>query len=304
MPIRLAVHVGPHKTGSTSVQRALVANREPLAAAGVWYPPSLDAAEFPDQHADIAALLVKSGVEPVVDWFHAAGCEAVTRGCDTLLLSSENFRAPLIRRRLVAALKQFRRQTGGETRLLYVRRDHASLARSQVMARLDGELGFFFRERYDLRSWAADFLHQQRREERFFARHETRFLDLDTTPPAALTAKLLRLATDRDFGFIETGRANVTAARLAGPPAAMQAYGLRVMKKVISAAPIVGTTAAEMVPSAAFEENGAYPQLLADFEEAVRSAIASGFAAAGRESVWHYRWRLVGRHLTEIRRLW
>ena len=32
MPIRLAIHVGPQKTGSTSAQRALAAARQRLAA--------------------------------------------------------------------------------------------------------------------------------------------------------------------------------------------------------------------------------------------------------------------------------
>ncbi|MFM1903431.1 MAG: hypothetical protein RLZZ440_1331 [Planctomycetota bacterium] len=304
MPIRLAVHVGPHKTGSTSVQRALVAHRERLAEAGVWYPPSLERAEFPDQHADIAGLLIKGGVDQVVAWLMTARSEAAQRGCDTLFLSSENFRAPMIRRRLVGALRRFRRQAGAETRLLYVCRSHQALARSQVMARLDGELGFFFRERYDLRSWAADFRHQQRREEQFFARHRARFLQLEATPPASLASELLRLATDRDHGFVETGRANVTAARLAGPPAAMQAYGLRVMQKIIGGAPIVGTTAARVVSAAATPDDATYPRLLTEFEAAVAAAIAAGFADADGESVWQYRWRLAGRHLAEIRRLW
>lgn len=304
MPIRLAVHVGPHKTGSTSVQRAVVANRLRLAEAGVWYPPSLAAAEFPSQHADVAALLVKVGVEPALTWLLAARAEAERHGCNTLLLSSENFRGPMIRRRLVAMLRRYRRMTGDETRLLYVRRDPAELARSQVMARLDGELGFFFREQYDLESWAADFFHQQRLEERFFAREGARFLLLEKTPPEELAAAILRLATDRDYAFVVTGRENVTAARLAGPPAAMQAYGLRVMQKIVRGSPIVGTTAAEVVSSSPHPPPEGYPELLAAFEAAVRVAIAAGFSAAARETVWHYRWRLLNRHLAEIRRVW
>lgn len=304
MPIRLAVHVGPHKTGSTSVQRAVMAHRDRLAEAGVWYPPTLDAAEFQGQHADVALLLVRGGVEPAFAWVCAARTEAERRGCDTLFLSSENFRGPLIRRRLVSLLRRYRRRTGGETRLLYVRRNPADLARSQVMARLDGELGFFFRERYDLAAWAADFLHQQRIEERFFTRHGARFLCLEETPPDMLAAALLRLATDRDHSFVRSGRENMTTTRLAGPPAAMQAYGLRVMQKIVSGSPIVGKTAAEVVAPATAAENDGYPELLPAFEAAVRAAIAAGFSTASRETVWHYRWRLLKRHLAEIRRAW
>lgn len=304
MPIRLAVHVGPHKTGSTSVQRAILAQHIQLVNAGVWYPPTLETSEFSDQHADIALMLVRAGVEPTLEWVLAARAEAERRACDTLFLSSENFRAPLLRRRLVALLRRYRRATGGDTRILYVRRDRADLARSQVMARLDGELGFFFRERYDLAAWAADFLHQQRIEERFFTRHGARFVDLEETPPGTLAAALLRLATDRDHAFVETGRENVTTTRLSGPPLAMQAYGLRVMQKIVSGSPIVGRSAADLIdPAIAFEPEG-YHELLAAFETAVRAAIEAGFATAAGETVWHYRWRLLQRHLSEIRRLW
>lgn len=304
MPIRLAVHVGPHKTGSTSVQRAVVANRGRLAEVGVWYPPTLEAAEFQGQHADLATLLVKAGPESVLEWVMAARAEAERRTCDTLFLSSENFRGPMIRRRLVAMLRRYRRMTGDETRLLYVRRNPADLARSQVMARLDGELGFFFREQYDLEAWAADFFHQQRIEEQFFSRYGARFLTLEETPPEALAAAILRLATDRDYAFVETGRENVTTTRLAGPPAAMQAYGLRVMRKIVSGSPIVGKSAAEVVSPATASDFAGYPELLPAFEAAVRAAIAAGFSKASRETVWHYRWRLLKRHLAEIRRVW
>lgn len=306
MTIRLAVHVGPHKTGSTSVQRALAANRERLAESGVWYPPSLANAQFPDQHADIAILLATSLIPSALEWLQQAGDEAGRRGCDTVFVSSENFRAPRIRHRLGILLRDHRRRTGAETRLLYVRRESAALARSTVMARLDGELGFFFREHYDLRTWAADFVHQQRQEERFFLRQGCRFLRLEATPPALLAAELLRLATDREFSFVETGRENVTKARLASPPAAMLAYGVRVMEKIVSGGGIVGRNAAQVVPLVGepAATTAGYRDLLAAFGTAVEAAIKAGFADATRETIWHYRWRLLRRHLVEVNRLW
>ncbi len=305
MSIRLAIHVGPHKTGSTSIQRALVAYREPLIKAGVFYPPSVVNAEFPDQHADVAGMLGKVGVGPAFEWVMDACRKAVQRGCDPVILSSENFRAPLIRHRLKSLLRRYRQETKGETRLIYVRREHASLARSRVLARLDGELGFFFRERYDLRTWAADFLHQQSAEERFFRRQAARFLQLEATPPAGLAAEILRLATDRDFSFVVTGRDNVTADRLEGPPATMLAYGVRVMNKVIRGHAIVGNRAAEGVSIAPQVEAAAgYRDLLASFEDTLAMCIAAGFADARREGRLGYRWRLIRRHLQEISRLW
>ncbi|SFA74740.1 hypothetical protein SAMN05421688_0564 [Poseidonocella pacifica] len=39
---RIFLHAGTHKTGTTTIQRALFANREMLASNGIWYDPGAD----------------------------------------------------------------------------------------------------------------------------------------------------------------------------------------------------------------------------------------------------------------------
>jgi len=227
-PIRLAIHVGPHKTGSTSVQRALAAARDSLAGQGVWYPPSLPGASWPDQHADAWILLRDGRLAEFDRWLAASGDEARQRGCDTLLLSSENFHVPRTRPPLAAAAERHRRATGGDVRYVFVRRDIVDLARSRALSHISGEAGFYFFHRYDLRRWACHYAAVQVRNERWFARRDTRFVGLADGPREALAGRVLEAAADRPFPGIVTGDNNVTAGKLADVDAILS-YGLRVM---------------------------------------------------------------------------
>lgn len=47
---RLLLHIGTHKTGTTSIQRFCGANRDALRKRGVWYPPA-DIGSFPSHYA-------------------------------------------------------------------------------------------------------------------------------------------------------------------------------------------------------------------------------------------------------------
>jgi hypothetical protein len=227
-PIRLAVHVGPHKTGSTSVQRALAAGRETLAGLGVWYPPSVPGAAWPEQHADAWLLLRDDRPDDFDAWLATCREEAARRACDTLLLSSENFQVPRTRPALKRIMAGWQRQTGGETRLVYVRRELVDLACSRALSHLAGETGFYFLHRYDLRRWARHFAVEQIRHERWFRRQRARFVPLADGSRESLAARILEATTDRPFPGIVTGDDNVTAGRLASATAILS-YGLRVM---------------------------------------------------------------------------
>ncbi len=268
-PVRLAVHVGPHKTGSTSVQRALAAARETLATQGVWYPPSLPGASWPEQHAD-AWIMLRDGRAVDFDrWLDDCREEATTRGCDTLLLSSENFHVPRTRRPLAAALDRQRRMTGGDTRYVFVRRDIVDLARSRALSHISGEAGFYFFQRYDLRRWASHYAVVQVRHERWFARQGARFVDLAAGPREGLAARVLEAATDRPFPGIVTGDDNITTGKLANVDAILS-YGLRVMHHY-------ATGAAVNVPSSFAAARRALGTTAID--EAAFVALAEAFRA-------------------------
>ena len=47
---KLLLHIGTHKTGTTSIQRFCGANRDALRERGIWYPPA-DVGKFPSHYA-------------------------------------------------------------------------------------------------------------------------------------------------------------------------------------------------------------------------------------------------------------
>ena len=300
MPARLAIHVGPHKTGSTSVQRALAAAREELAAAGVWYPPSLPDASWPDQHADVWLLLREGRGAEFDAWLDAAWAAAAGRGCDTLLLSSENFHVPRTWRALEGSLRRFRRRTGGETVLVYVRRNLADLALSRALSHLAGEAGFYFHHGYDLRGWATCFALEEARHERRFRRRGARFVDAGATSREGLAAAVLEAATGRPFPGIVTGEGNTSRGRL-GNRDAVLSYTLRVMHHFAADAPAnapAAFAAAGRVVRGIDVDDAAWDALLEGFragvEREVRAGIADFEALGPLARAWRG-WRTAGR---------
>ena len=292
MPVRLAIHVGPHKTGSTSVQRALAGAREELSTGGVWYPPSLPDAKWPDQHAD-AWILLREGREPDFDrWLGECHAEAARRGCDTLLLSSENFHVPRTWRALDRLLERWRRGGRGDTRLVYVLRDPVALAASRALSHIAGEAGFYFLHRYDLRRWAGLFTLEQARHERRFARRGARFVRLEEGPRGALAARVLTAATDRTFPGIVTGDDNATATRVGHD--AVLGYGLRVMRRYADGGevnvPAAFAEARKVLRGPGVDE-ALFADLVERFEAGVRREVAQGVADVARLGPLARAWR-------------
>lgn len=82
--MNLIVHIGPHKTGSTAIQRALVDNRSELARAGYFYP-EIGFSEY--GHHKLVESLATNNPGEVLD-----NMLAELNTCPgTLVLSSENF---------------------------------------------------------------------------------------------------------------------------------------------------------------------------------------------------------------------
>jgi hypothetical protein len=88
--MKLILHIGTHKTGTTALQQFLYANRQPLAAGGFYYatpPHGLHEANFVDN-------ALKVGKTRVVHSFFRKHTELARRGgAHTILASAENFYA-------------------------------------------------------------------------------------------------------------------------------------------------------------------------------------------------------------------
>ncbi len=87
--MKLIVHIGTHKTGTTALQQFLHANRERLAARGLHYATPRGV-----PHSNLIANALNSGESRVVDAFLANHSRSARQqGADTILVSAENFYA-------------------------------------------------------------------------------------------------------------------------------------------------------------------------------------------------------------------
>lgn len=277
---RLVLHVGPHKTGSTSIQTACAASRDGLRREGVLYP-EFPGASFPASHAD-AVLLLKSGrSDAFLDWLSAVWRQARDEGCDTVLLSSEDLSGSLVLHPLERALRRFRRATGAETRTVFVHRPIAELALSSLLQSITGETGTFFKQQYDIRRWAARFAARTRAAEAFFARHGGVTIPLAGHPPQVLAARVLEAGTGRSFPDLVSPPENVSADKFAAAPLLIVSYGMRVMSRVIHGHSIVSpacfSDALATIESLTMNEP-AFRKLLDDFMDTLREQITLGIA--------------------------
>ncbi len=95
--MKIILHIGTHKTGTTAIQRALSQNRSKLLAHGVWYPHYSEVIGGEKQsyaHLDIAkaimgekALLNRKEAELFLRSLHAKAKEI--KNVDTVLISGE-----------------------------------------------------------------------------------------------------------------------------------------------------------------------------------------------------------------------
>lgn len=88
--MRLIIHIGTHKTGTTALQQFFHINREPLAACGFHYATAQRGA----RDANCVANALNVGESLVVHAFLAKHMKLARRcGAHTILVSSENFYA-------------------------------------------------------------------------------------------------------------------------------------------------------------------------------------------------------------------
>lgn len=150
---RLVIHIGMHKTGTTTIQRALAKSRERLAAQGVVYPRIGPRA---GHHALVAqwvalpsAFRVSGGPDPVWRWLDATHA----RGDRTVILSSEKFCCGRAGARIDMAALCARAARFDRVEVVCALRDQASLVQAFYIEtarhRSPGRFGDFVRTALD-----------------------------------------------------------------------------------------------------------------------------------------------------------
>jgi SAM-dependent methyltransferase len=87
--MRLTVHIGSHKAGSTAIQTTCLREAGLLEGKGVYYPIDLFP-KFPVQHSELAALLERGGEGELDIFADRIKAEAAERGLSHIFLSGED----------------------------------------------------------------------------------------------------------------------------------------------------------------------------------------------------------------------
>ena len=94
--VRMILHVGPQKTGSSSLQELLGSHRDALSENAIFVPPGVNE-EYPGHHMVSYRLLGRtlltlggSDVEDLVDLFSNWLTAAIDRNCDVIVISAED----------------------------------------------------------------------------------------------------------------------------------------------------------------------------------------------------------------------
>jgi hypothetical protein len=87
--VRLVVHIGSHKAGSTSIQEYCRANQERLHAGGIHYPTGAFP-RYPGQHSELNGLVQQDRMDEVRGFLAAAAQAARAQGAGTVFLSGED----------------------------------------------------------------------------------------------------------------------------------------------------------------------------------------------------------------------
>lgn len=92
---RIIVHIGTHKTGTTSIQRSLADGRDRLGAAGVLYATSERGAKpHPSKHLWTSRIARSGDLAAAENERRELLDEFARSGCHTMILSEEGLSAP------------------------------------------------------------------------------------------------------------------------------------------------------------------------------------------------------------------
>lgn len=281
MKAKLILHVGPHKTGTTSVQAALYENRERLRSDGILYPDTVRGGQFVGQHSDIGFLLCNGEEEMCIAYFDEVRSQARDQACGTVMLSGEEMssvkaQVPLVK--LAGHLAE-----DWDLRYIFVRRDLAGLAYSNLMQHLTGELGTFFRWGYSVDQWGRQFAAAHAAKEAFFAKLPTQFMHIDEVGGAGLAAALVESVTGQRLSYLVAGQENSSAGKLGQGSELVMSYPLRMMLAMVNRESVVSprtVTEARAILGRDLVDDARYGELLKRFQallkEELRKALASG----------------------------
>lgn len=265
---RLILHVGPHRTGTTSIQRTLHGARMELAADGILYPESIPEAHYPEQHSDLALLIKARRSDQVRQYCENVLATAEKGGCPVILLSGEEFSSLVQNGAFVDLLEGLR--SLADVDLVYVRRKVTDVIRSNIMQQAMGNIFSLARYAGGLDDRIADSYRWHCAQRRFFEELNALFLDFETLASDGLPSRFIERLTGRSLTYLAPNRSNSTAEQITGDPLLFLAAPLRVLIAIKGDQPVDAPScyreAAALLANASVDRE-AINALLRDFNE-------------------------------------
>ena len=83
------MHIGSHKTGTTSIQDYCYFNTDSLIQRGIYYPIDYFST-YPRQHSELLKLIARKDEETLTDFLHKITHDSQALGVNTIFLSGED----------------------------------------------------------------------------------------------------------------------------------------------------------------------------------------------------------------------
>lgn len=224
---RLIIHVGPHKSGTTSIQHALHLARDDLAADGILYPPSVVQAHFPEQHSDLAFLVKANEIDQLRQYFQGVFALADERQCPVILLSGEEFSSLVNNDAFVRLVKEMRQHA--DVDLIFVKREIREVIRSNIMQQVLGNVFALARYAGNLDEMITNIYRWIVVQRGFFAEMGARFLEFEELVTHALPAYFVEKVTARKLTYLAEYKSNSTEKKLNADPLLLLSTPLRLL---------------------------------------------------------------------------
>lgn len=228
---KLIVHVGPHKTGTTSIQGTLFANRDRLLKDRILYPLSIKNAIFPQQHSEIAFAVKKGNSQLWKGFFQKMDQNLHGFEIDTVIISGEEF-SNLANNDYFDVFNIFLEENW-HLRYVYIKRDLNDLILSNLMQHLFGEVGTFFHWGYDLERLIRSMVTTELKKEKFFTNRNSLVINYDFVKGDEITIKMIELSTGKRLDYLISSARNVLNDKMDRRSNLILTYPLRVMLGIL-----------------------------------------------------------------------
>jgi hypothetical protein len=138
-PLRLFLHIGVHKTGSTSLQVRFSGNPDTLKRHGILYPLGRFK-QHPHQHSELVGLATEAKADELMSLLRGVHDEAVASGCHTVVLSGEDI--SLLPQKRIELLRDALRSAGFKPTAVAFFRPYVDHVRSLVSEQMKMRGGF------------------------------------------------------------------------------------------------------------------------------------------------------------------